>query len=184
MSESKTYSMYFLAIVCPEELDKIILGFKLWMQEKYGCRVALRAPAHITLVPPFWYDNTEEQSLLDVLSAFTAPEGELDIQLSDFSHFKNRVIFIQVLETTGLNRIKEKAVQHFDKITTGITRPDDRKFHPHITIANRDLKPSDFRKAWEYFSRKKFDARFTANKISLLKLGLEKWEVIAEKKWY
>ncbi len=176
--------MYFLAIVCPEELDKIILRFKLWMQEHYGCRIALRAPAHITLVPPFWFDDAEVHSLLDVLYKFSSPDGDLDIQLSDFSHFKNRVIFIRVLELNGLVAIKEKAEQHFQQIIAGIIRPDDRKFQPHITIANRDIKPSDFRKAWEYYSRKKFDAHFSANKISLLKLGPEKWEVIAEKKWY
>ena len=105
MSESKIYSMYL--VLFAGSVNKIILGFKLWMR-KLWLQSCIREPAHITLVPPFWFNDAEEQSLLDVLSAFTDQEEELDIQLSNFSHFKNRVIFVQVQETPGLNLIKKR----------------------------------------------------------------------------
>ena len=59
-------------------------------------------------------------------------------------------------------------------------KKDDRFFHPHITIANRDMKPAHFEKAWEHFSNKKFSETFDMNSISLLKLGQAKWNVIGK----
>jgi hypothetical protein len=40
-------NMYFIASVCPEEIDKQVMKWKLWMKEKYGCEAALRSPAHV-----------------------------------------------------------------------------------------------------------------------------------------
>ena len=45
--------MYFNALVLPEQLDKKILTYKSWMADKYNCKVGLKSPAHITIVPPF-----------------------------------------------------------------------------------------------------------------------------------
>ena len=177
------HSMYFVGIVCPGELDKKVHQFKIWMLEHYGCKVALRSPAHITLVPPFWFDESGEDLLLQTLSSFHSDARELVVGLNDFSHFSKRVLFIQILYNNGLNIIKSATELHFRRSLGDIIKLDDRPFTPHITIANRDLKPSDFIKAWEHFSKKSFDDSFHTSHISLLKLGTEKWNVIAEKNW-
>jgi len=59
--------MYYVAIVCPDNLNNKIKGFKLWMQEKFGCTVALKSPAHITLIPPFWFKGDDENMLLEAI---------------------------------------------------------------------------------------------------------------------
>jgi 2'-5' RNA ligase len=66
-----------------------------------------------------------------------------------------------------------------EKIGDSIKK-DDRPFHPHITIANRDMKPARFEKAWEHFSNKEFTESFDTNSIFLLKLNDGKWNVIGE----
>ena len=70
MYNTNAHCMYYLAIVCPDELNKKILSFKLWMQEKFDCKVALKSPAHITLIPPFWFAAEEEDILLQALHVF------------------------------------------------------------------------------------------------------------------
>jgi hypothetical protein len=45
------------------------------------------------------------------------------------------------------------------------------------------MKRGDFISAWEHFRNMPFDESFTTSAISLLKLGPEKWNVIAEKNW-
>jgi 2'-5' RNA ligase len=183
MDHSKTHSMYFVAIVCPGKVDQKVLHLKHWMKEQFGCVVALRSPAHITLIPPFWWDEIREKELLQTLQSFTPSTGELEIRLEGFSHFGKRVLFITVKEDPALPEIKKQAELHFIKASGEAINQDDRPFHPHITIANRDIKPSDFIKAWEHFSKKEFKQVFQTRTVSLLKLGFGKWNVIGEKKW-
>jgi 2'-5' RNA ligase len=153
------------------------------MRDHFGCRVALKSAAHITLIPPFWFDYTSESLLTATLQSFQTDKIPLDIQLYDFFHFSNRVIFITVNENHRLGGLRKETEDHFIQPFPGIIKPDDRAFHPHVTIANRDIKPGDFIRAWEHFSREKLEENFCATTISLLKLSLEKWNVLAEKQY-
>ena len=47
-------NMYFIALVASDEINQQVLKWKLMMKEKYKCEVALKSPAHITLIPPVW----------------------------------------------------------------------------------------------------------------------------------
>jgi 2'-5' RNA ligase len=178
-----TRSMYYLAIVCPAEVNEKVLQFKFRMKEQFGCVVALRSPAHITLIPPFWLEEAKETELLQALQTFSIDLDKPEINLEGFSHFSKRVLFINVKENAALEEIKKQTEKYFIKQFGDCIKTDDRPFHPHVTIANRDLKPSDFIKAWEHFSKKEFKKTFSAQTISLLKLGPDKWNIIGEKKW-
>lgn len=175
--------MYFVAIMCPPETDKNVRQFKNWMKEQFGSVVALRSPAHITIIPPFWLELNNEEKLLESLEAFASDGNELHIQLDGFSSFGKRVLFIRVLENPAMEEIKDQAVQHFAKSFGDLVRKDERPFHPHITIANRDLKPGDFEKAWLHFKGKNYKENFSSKTISLLKLTEGYWKLIAEKRW-
>lgn len=183
MSNSDSHCMYYVAIVCPVELNKKILSFKLWMQEKFDCKVALKSPAHITLIPPFWLDAGKEEILLQALHSFETSMNAIIIELNNFAHFSNKVLFIDIKPNDDLARVRQDAEEHFFNTLGSIIKKETRPFAPHITIANRDLKPGDFIKAREHFSGKKIEDIFSVNKISLLKLNEGKWQVTAEKNW-
>jgi 2'-5' RNA ligase len=55
--------MYFIALVLPAYLNDKILVWKNFMQERYNCKVGLKSPAHITLIPPFWMEENKEAAL-------------------------------------------------------------------------------------------------------------------------
>jgi 2'-5' RNA ligase len=183
MSPSITHNMYFIAIVCPPELDKKVLQFKYRMKEQFGSVVALKSPAHITLIQPFWLEEDKEEDLKRTLDLFTSDMDELEIQLEGFSHFGKRVLFVRVKENPSLEELKNQVGNHFVSLYGDIIKKDDRPFHPHITIVNRDLKPGDFEKAWQHFSNRIFKEEFRAQTISLLKLTNGKWNVMSEKRW-
>jgi 2'-5' RNA ligase len=153
------------------------------MKEQFGCVVALKSPAHITLVPPLWLDQDKEKRLEETLQAFESNMNELEIQLDGFSKFGKRVLFIRVLENPGLDKLKNETECHFVNSFADVIEKDERAFHPHVTIANRDLKPADLEKAWQHFEKKIFKENFRSKTISLLKLIAGTWKVIAEKKW-
>jgi 2'-5' RNA ligase len=182
MNRSELHRMYYVAIVCPKLVDDKVLQFKNWMREQCGCVNALKSPGHITLIPPFWMDEAGEAELLQTLESFSS-NHEAEIQLQDFGHFSDRVLFINVNDSPSLNNIRIQTETHFLQSFSTVIRKDERPFHPHVTIANRDVRPSDFEKGWQHFSKIKFESSFTTKTISLLKLDEGKWTVIGEKSW-
>ena len=183
MTKSAIHSMYFLAIVCPGPINDEVLQFKNRMRDQFGCRVALKSPAHITLIAPFWLNQEREEELLEAIQSFTSDMDEIEINLDGFFHFGNRVLFVNVRMNPALEELKNQVQDYFVRSFSDIIGKDERPFHPHITIANRDLKPGDFLKAWEYFSKKEFKEMFRAKTIALLKLTEGKWNMVSECNW-
>jgi 2'-5' RNA ligase len=167
--------MYFIGILCPEGINERVLLFKHRMRDLYGCKVALRSPAHITLVTPFWWMEDAEDQLQDCLQQVHISSAIPTLILDGFSHFEKRVLFIHVANDPLLDRLRSAVLSTFIARFPGTVKPEDRLFYPHLTIANRDMKPNDFDEAWKYFSRKEFAAEFVVTTITLFKLIGGKW---------
>lgn len=170
--------MYFIALVAPEYIGKEALKWKLWMKEKYDCEVALKSPAHITLVPPFWMNPESENELAAFLDDFSLMQYSFIIQLKNFFHFGYKVIFIDVPENEEINRVRNSLFNSLLSAAKFPVKKDERFFHPHITIATRDLHKRAFHEAWEYFKEKNYAAGWAVENISLLKHDKKNWNVI------
>jgi 2'-5' RNA ligase len=169
--------MYFIAVVLPHELDKKILSYKQWMAEKYGCRVGLKSPAHITIVPPFWTDPEKEEQLKNDINNISSSQKKFRIRTANFSAFKPGTLFIAVEESEQLKLLKKSSDQFFRTNDYKI-KIENRPFHPHITIATRDLHKKDFAEAWPYFEKRVFNEEFDVKGLSLLKHNGAKWDVV------
>ena len=180
MSAAATHRMYYVAIVCPEQINKKIQKFKQWMKDRFGCVVAMKSPAHITLIPPFWFMLEHEHELVNAVRSFVNSSSSHQIELDGFSHFRKKVLFARIKENVSLAELKSEVEKYFSGKFGAIFKKDDRPFHPHITIANRDMKPSHFEQASEHFSNMTLKETFNSNSISLLKLNPGTWTVIAE----
>lgn len=84
--------MLYIAIVCREVMNREVLRHKRWLQEHSGCVNALKSPAHITLVPPFWLPAEREEELKGSLQLFATDTGEMAIRLHGFGHFNRKVL--------------------------------------------------------------------------------------------
>jgi 2'-5' RNA ligase len=175
------HKMYFIAVVCPQQIDEKILEYKHWMRDRFGCKAALKSPAHLTLIAPFWLEETKEPELLNVFDAFSTNIPAFVVKLNNFSHFSNRVLFVHVDTNEPLAMLQSEVETWFHQHFSNEIKLDQRPFHPHATIANRDMSPPTFLKAWQHFSKEDFNALFTVSSISLLKLSPGKWNVIREK---
>jgi len=170
-------TMYFVAIVLPKELDEKVLYYKKQMQDKYGCKVGLKSPAHITIVPPFWMEPTKEEALKQALELLSASVTRFSITTNNFSAFKPRTLFIAVAENESLKTLK-KASDQFFRHSDYKMKIENRSFHPHITIATRDLHKKDFAEAWPMFEGKIFLEEFEASGLSLLRHNGRHWDVV------
>ena len=65
------------------------------------------------------------------------------------------------------------------KLSAKINSPV-KTFHPHVTIANRDIDNNQFQEAWNYFKEKEFHSVTFENRISLLKHEGNNWQVIRD----
>jgi len=172
-------NMYFVAVICPEDINQQVSKWKLWMKEHHSCEVALRSPAHITLMPPFWMEPGLEDELLNSLSGFSAKQQSFEVRLHNFSQFKPRVIFVDVVSNKQLNDLQSALFTYLLSEGRYPLKKEDRTFHPHVTIATRDLYKKSFYEAWDHFKDKKYDAEWTIKSISLLRHNKKNWDVIA-----
>lgn len=170
--------MYFIASICPESVNRKVLEWKLWMKEHHGCEVALRSPAHITLIPPFWMKSDLEMALIVSLKKFSAIQQGFEIHVKDFSYFKPRVIFVDIVPNDRLANLQKGLLDGLVSENVYPLKKEDRPFHPHISIATRDLYKKSFYEAWEHFKLKTYEADWTVNAVSLLAHNKKNWDVI------
>lgn len=92
-----------------------------------------------------------------------------------FDCFKPRVIFVHVLESKSLKLLQSNLEQFLLSKEAFPIKKTTREYHPHITIANRDLMKHDFAPAWEHFRNKEYESSFEANGMTLMKHDGARW---------
>lgn len=171
---------YFIAVVPPQAILHDVLAVKQYVASRYGSKGALRSPAHITLHMPFEYEKGKEQRLTGCLGLFKFAQ-EVPVELKNYGCFEPRVIFVDVVKNELLQRLQQQLVEHVKTHLHLLNQAQSmRGFHPHLTVAFRDLKKPVFYKAWEEFKERPFAAHFACKSISLLKLSDAGWAVHRE----
>lgn len=173
--QNRQHSMYYISLVCPDPPAGTIRAYQGWMYDHFGCRAAMKSPPHITLVPPFWLPEEKEASLNQVLSDFEFDRPAIEIHWNGFNHFGKRVLYVQVDDTPDLHLLYSALSHHLALNAENEIAAQPPTFHPHITIATRDMPPAAFQSAWEYFSGKSFKGNFEISGISLMKLEPAHW---------
>jgi len=176
---NKDSARYFIAVVPPSPIFEEALALKNYFKEKYKSAASLNSPPHITLYAPFLWEEKKENELNESLALFAEGRKSLTISLSDFGVFAPRVIFISVEENQEFMDL-QKTLERYcnDLLLLSGNSGEQRKFHPHLTLAFRDLKKKQFDAAWEEFKVKKFFASFKLEGFDLLKHDGKTWHAI------
>lgn len=169
---------YFIAILPPNELLNEAESIKEDFVVNYNSKGAKNSPAHITLHMPFLWKELNEQKLIIALSDLQQKNTPFKIQLNHFSCFDDRVIFIDVKMSDTLIQLQKQVVNCMKHLFIFNQAEDKRGFHPHITVAFRDLKKEQFAKAWNIYKEKIFDRSFNCSSFSLLRHENKLWEEI------
>jgi 2'-5' RNA ligase len=170
--------MYFIALVLPDELNRDILKWKHYMHEHHQCKVGLKSPAHITLIPPFWLDETKENNLLTAIDSVAHGNTPFIIKTKNFSAFKPKTIFVDVVKNERLDLLQQQTEMFFKNNESYKVETGNRPFHPHITIATRDLFKKGFYEAWPVFEKEKFEKQWEVKGISVLRHNKKNWDVV------
>jgi 2'-5' RNA ligase len=173
--------LYFVAVVPPEPLRTELLHLKAYFRDKYQSSKALNSPPHITLHMPFKWRESREKKLLDALGDCSLLHEPFTLTLTGFGAFPPRVIYAQPAESPQLHAL-QKAVAKAMRLSLNLLNADyqGRGFHPHITLAFRDLKKPRFQEAWQEFENKPLEASFPVDNVCLLKHNGSSWDVFRE----
>jgi 2'-5' RNA ligase len=175
----KTEKLYFIAIIPPEPVLGEVMELKHYFRDAYQSKASLNSPPHITLHMPFQWKEEKEAMLIKKIKACSKNFEAGEIQLSNFNAFPPRVIYIDVVKTAWLENM-QKQLQRFCKTELNLFNANykEHPYHPHITLAFRDLKKNAFRAAWEEFKNKRLEAVFKPGGITLLKHDGKVWKVL------
>lgn len=173
--------LYFIAFIPPAPVFEDALKLKQYFKETYNSKAALNSPPHITLHMPFQWRSDKETELIEKLKDFIKQHDPLKICLDNFKSFPPRVIFLNVVTSQPLV-VFQKELQRFCKKKLNLFNANykEEPFHPHLTLAFRDLKKQAFTAAWEEFSKKEYKAEFIADKVALLKHNGKEWKVLKD----
>jgi 2'-5' RNA ligase len=169
---------YFIAILPPIDLMNEVESIKLDFANNFKSKGAKNAPAHITLHMPFLWREEKEQQLILALNKLKKNNKSFEVHLNHFSHFDERVIFIDIKINDVLTSLQKQVVNCMKHFYIFNQLEDKREFHPHMTVAFRDLKKEQFAKAWQEYKEKKFDKSFICSSFSLLRHENKLWEEI------
>lgn len=170
---------YFIALIPPEPLQSKIREIKELFHADYGSKGSLRSPAHITLHMPFLWRETKEDKLIQLLVHATK-ERSFQLNLNGFGCFTPRTIYIKNDESVELSDFQKRLSTYTKRSMNLFNATHNRGFHPHTTVAFRDLKKDKFELAWPVFENKVFKAEFEVKSFWLLKHDGKKWNAYRE----
>ena len=171
--------LYFLAILPSPEIQEKVTKYKLYASEHFNSSHALKSPPHITLIPPFWWEEKRIDEMETSVKEMIRDVFSFPVQLNGFGCFKPRVIYVDVVSSELLNDLQSRLKAGL-KTRFGLS-PDKRpEYHPHMTVAFKDLSKSKFYSAWEYFRQQSFSVQFEAEEVTLLTYNRKRWRIASQ----
>ena len=173
-------ALFFIAIIPPEEIFSEVVVYKKFCSQNYASNRALNSPPHITLVPPFRMERREIEQQYEKMQKVAGFQESFYVTCNGFGHFGKRVVYILIEQNDHLIRLKDGLFEFYgNKEPAG----KEKAYHPHMTIAFRDLEAEQFDKAWKYFKEKDYFRMFSCNSFHLLKHNGKSWDIIKEFKF-
>lgn len=168
---------YFLAIVLPQPFLNETELIKQDLKRKFGLKGALRSPSHITLHMPFELNVKSEFDLLTLLKSIQNDQP-IQIKSNGLGAFDQRVIYIDITLNEQLFSLHKLLVNQLSKCFNLENEINNQRgFHPHVTLAFRDLKKHQFNEVKTFLTGFNSSFKFTATSFSILKLN-KTWEVL------
>lgn len=174
-------ALYLTAIIPPKELSEQIAEIRKEVSERYNVYAALKPPVHITLYRPLTIDDANEEQLIGLLKPVSYGHEPFMINLLNFDSFNIQTLFIAAVKNPLLSNLQKNisAIYSKNKIDPKEIK-SNTTFHPHITIAFRDIPPEVFPEIWKEYKNKKFKRSFRVEHFSLLKHDGKQWQPFKE----
>jgi len=172
--------LYFIAIMPPDDIAQRVQKVKKEFVEKYDSEEAYNKPPHFTLRAPFKAPEEIEETIVPQLIFFAEDQESFTVQLNGFGHFRNDVIYIDVIDASPMQSLHADLQDYLQNEMGFSDKRSNNSYTPHMTVAYRDLTSENFQRAWKEFKDRSFDYSFEVNSIYLLKHDYQQWQPFYE----
>ncbi len=178
---SKIQKLYFVALIPPEPIKSEIWQMKEEIRDTYGSKAALKSMAHITLHMPFTFRVDREDRIVESLKTAVQDNEAFEVSHDGFGCFEPKVIYVNVQKTEPLEKIKTDVVKQM-RLDLKVNNADYKNlpFHPHMTIAFRDMKKPTFLEAWPNYENRPYTSKWTCQSVCLLRHTGKEWAVLED----
>ncbi|MCR5760480.1 MAG: 2'-5' RNA ligase family protein [Sphaerochaetaceae bacterium] len=176
MNRNLSYT-HFIGVLPPEDISLILQDCRTYMNRTYGCKSGHRTPLHVTLIPPFVFDSTED--LISVLN--TIYFKEFTARIDNFRCFGERTIYARVIEDKKWLFLRDQVFDAVCAAFPSVLKKDNRPFRPHITVANRDIPQGCLCKALGKLENVSLKESFSVNNITLFEFKEGRWTAVFSK---
>lgn len=164
---------WFIALVPPEDIQARATAVIEDLTARYQTRTA-KAPPHITLMPPFELAvkaiGPVKRSLVD----FAKQQEPLRVKLEGFSAFPPRVLFLDVVRSPQLLKLKAELEACLVQ-QCGLSPDNHPRFSPHMTVASRKVDRPKFKQMWSELEERSFEAAWDCDAVTLLRYEKQRW---------
>jgi 2'-5' RNA ligase len=173
----KVMQKYFLAVIPPDPILSKSHEIKEEIKRHYQLKYALKSPPHITLKMPFSYNELKQEYLISRLTDFLSDQPSFSLGISGIGAFGQRVIFQQIAPSQELLMLQKSLKTFCKRELLLVDELSDRNYHPHLTLAFKDIKPAKFDPVLSLCKAHQFEAEFLVDRLCLLKKKEGKWEI-------
>ncbi|MBN3584722.1 2'-5' RNA ligase family protein [Algoriphagus aestuarii] len=171
------FQKYFLAIVPEGELQGRLTDLKELLRDRFGIKYALKSPAHVTLKMPFSFNEAKEDYLLDQLKNFLSNHEEFTLTISGIHTFGNRVVYLGIENSQELLSLQKNLLRFCRIELKLIEELSDKNYHPHLTMAFKDLKKTPIPNIIKVLNEKPIYEEIGIKHLFLLKRVDGRWVV-------
>lgn len=176
----KVMQKYFLAIVPEGAIQDNCTEIKNEIRDQFNVKYALKSPAHVTLKMPFSYNEAKEEKLIQVLRKFLTQFESFPISIGGVDTFGKRVIFLKIEADDRLTKLQAELKVFCKRELNLVDELSDRNFHPHMTIAFKDLKEIHFDEILNLVKKRSIQEKYFVSNIHLLKRIEGRWISLKE----
>lgn len=174
----KVIQKYFLAFVPEGEFQTRVTKLKLEIKDRYQAKFSLKSPAHITVKMPFVYNEAKEDKLISKLGGFVSDFKPMCMKIRGVKTFGERVIYLGVDASQDLFEFQRELKTFCKRELNLVDELSDRNFHPHMTIAFKDIKKLQFQNILKLAIETNLDEELSLINVVLLKKVEGRWELL------
>lgn len=137
-----------------------------------------RLPGHFTLKAPFETDNIDE--LLHILKEFSSQNSKAPIELKNYGHFREDVVYMSVYPSKAAVQIYNDLIDTLKNIKwLEWKRNEGRGKIFHCTLISK-IPKGKFQGIWDYSNQFIFHFNAFFDNITVLRWEKDKWVIYKE----
>jgi 2'-5' RNA ligase len=175
--ESANVGLFFLALLPPQEIRDELRKWQHWTAKEFQVRAALGSPPHITIYPPVRWPLAALSAWKNSLNRFSRNHTQFSVTIHGFNHFGKEVVFADVEQSPPLMNFQKSFLKYWMESLGAKCPKHADSYHPHITLAFRNLTPASFKGIWDKFGPLPYTRQFKAEEMVLLKHQPTGWEI-------